>query len=379
MKQTILVVDDDLYSRKLLEVSLAAEGYAMRTAGNGEEALVSIADQAPDLILLDVMMPGMNGYELAALLKAKPLLAGIPVVMVTAWLDRDSRLAGLKAGAEEFLTRPIDRTELCLRVRNLLRLKSLADDQRRCQQKILELNVSLEARVQQRTAELVHSNKELESFSYSVSHDLRSPLISIDGFISLLGKDMASNDASVRAKNYLGRIRNSVVQMGSLIDALLQLAHVSRIQLDKVQVDLSTMAHTILDTFREREPDRALVLDIQPGLRVFGDPSLLRLVMENLLSNSWKFSSKRDESWISFCCQSDEGDPPIFAIQDNGAGFSMDYSSKLFNPFQRLHNAQEFNGTGIGLATVSRIVSRHGGKIWAESAPNQGATFYFTL
>ena len=379
LSQTILIVDDHHHDRKFLELLLAADGYLTRSAANGDDALASIDEFSPDLILLDVMMPGINGYQLAASLKARPSASNIPIIMVTARDDNDSRLAGLKAGAEEFLTKPIDRTELCLRVRNLLRLKSFGDVQHQFQTEILALNASLEVRVKERTAELLHANKELESFSYAVSHDLRSPLISMGGFISLLDKEMARSDASPLAKSHLGRIHNGAAEMGKLIEALLRLAHVSRIELCKVRVDLSSLASSVLNGFREREPGRAAVLDVQPELWVYGDPSLLRLLMENLLGNAWKFSIQQTQRCISFHCESDADGRVVYAVRDNGAGFNMDYADKLFSPFQRLHNAQEFQGTGVGLATVKRIVARHGGEIWAESAPDQGATFYFTL
>ena len=379
LSQTILIVDDDGRSRKLLELLLKADGYHTSTAANGEDALTSINSSPPDLILLDVMMPGINGHQLAGILKARADVSNIPIIMVTAGKRAESRLAGLTAGAEEFLTKPINRAELCLRVRNLLRLKLLGDIQKQSQEEILALNASLEAKVRQRTAELMHANEELESFSYSVSHDLRSPLISMDGFVSLLDKDLDSGGASVRAKHYLGRIRNSALQMGNLIDALLRLAQVSRVPLCNSRVDLSAMACCILNSFRESEPDRVVAVTIQPELWVDGDPTLLRLVMVNLLSNAWKFTSKQPQSSISFYCKTDGEGKPVYAVRDSGAGFSMGYADKLFGPFQRLHNAAEFQGTGIGLATVNRIVARHGGRVWAESAPDQGATFYFTL
>ena len=377
--QTILIVDDHIYDRKLLEVLLRAEGYVTRTAANGEDALASINECPPDLILLDVMMPVINGYQLVATLKARWSASNIPIIMVTARDDSDSRLAGLKAGAEDFLTKPIDRTELCLRVRNLLRLKTFGDIQLQFQAEVLALNASLEARVQERTAELMHANDELESFSYSVSHDLRSPLVSMGGFISLLDKDVGRNDGSTRTKHYLDRIRNGVVEMGNLIDALLRVAHVSRIELFKERVDLSALAVSILNTFREREPDRVAVFDIQPELWAHGDPSLLRLLMENLMSNAWKYSGKQTQSCISFGCENDAKGRAVYAVQDNGVGFSTDHSDKLFTPFQRLHSALEFHGVGVGLATAKRIVTRHGGEVWAKAAPGQGATFYFTL
>jgi signal transduction histidine kinase len=368
----ILVVDDEIQSRRLLEALLRPEGYLTQSAASGEEALTLIAQRAPDLILLDIMMPGMDGYEVASILKANPATSNIPIIMLTALTDRSACLAGLKAGAEEFLTKPVDRAELWLRVRNLLRLKEFGD--------FLQNHACiLEERVQQRTAQLQAANQELEAFSYSVSHDLRTPLNTINGFSNLLGKEIGADSASERSKHYLARIRAGAVQMGELIDALLSLAQVSRTSLHWDRVDLSALAQTVLNGYREREPGRVVQFDIQPELVVEGDPRLLRDVLENLLGNAWKFSAKQARSEITFGHEKGSADETVYFVRDNGAGFDMAYSEKLFGAFQRLHTAAEFDGTGIGLATVHRIVMRHGGKVWAESAPGRGATFYFTL
>jgi PAS domain S-box-containing protein len=251
------------------------------------------------------------------------------------------------------------------------------------QREILRLNTSLEERVQQRTAQLQAANKELEAFSYSVSHDLRTPLSSIDGFSGLLGKALAAGAPSERSAHYLARIRAGVLQMGELIDALLSLARLSRTSLHWENVDLSALAQKVLDGCREREPERQVALDIAPALLVRGDPQLLQQLLDNLLGNAWKFSGKQAQARISFRRElgADGGadGEAVYAVHDNGAGFDMAYADKLFGPFQRLHTASEFAGTGIGLATVQRIVARHGGRVWAESAPERGATFYFTL
>jgi PAS domain S-box-containing protein len=248
---------------------------------------------------------------------------------------------------------------------------------------ILGLNASLEERVLQRTAQLQAANQELEAFSYSVSHDLRTPLSSIAGFSGLLGKEIAANAPSERSQHYLARIRAGVLQMSELIDALLALAQLSRTSLHWDSVDLSALAQKVLDGRRERESERQVTLDIQPDLVVQGDALLLRQVLDNLLGNAWKFSSKQAQAHISFrrelSVDGGADGEAVYAVQDNGAGFDMAYSEKLFGAFQRLHTEADFAGTGIGLATVQRIVARHGGRVWAKSTAGNGATFYFTL
>ena len=376
---TILIVDDEPANRKLMETLLRPEGYTTITAATGAEALLAIDRSAPDLILLDIMMPGIDGFAIAQRLKASQATSRIPIIMVTALVDRGARLAGLGSGAEEFLTKPVDRAELWLRVRNLLRLKSLSDFQETARQEIRDINAGLEERVRQRTAQLQEANAELEAFSYSVSHDLRTPLNSIAGFTDLLGKEICANPASGKTTHYLERIRAGAHQMGELIDGLLSLAHVSRAKCQWESVDLSAIAQTVMDGCREREPGRAAKIDIQPGLTAQGDRRLLRQVLENLLGNAWKFTARQPETWIDFHCESAVGGTGVFVVRDNGAGFDMAYSNKLFGAFQRLHTASDFPGTGIGLATVRRIVARHGGKIRAESAAGSGASFFFTL
>jgi len=497
----ILIVDDEVQNRRLLETLLRPEGYLTNTAANGADALASIAQEPPDLILLDVMMPGIDGYQLAGLLKAAPATSNIPIIMVTALVDRESRLAGLDAGAEDFLTKPVDRAELWLRVRNLLRLKAFGDlqshssnlehealartadlqrfrtamdatadaillvdrrtmrfievnatacemlgytreellnmsptqigmetpsqtesaydsdltetqvrrrdgsevevevfrqaqrsgqdwiivgvlrditERKQAQGEILNLNADLEERVRQRTEQLNAANKELEAFAYSLSHDLRTPLGAIDGFSNLLDTEIGGT-VSERARHYLARIRAGVTYMSQLIDAMLLLAHVSRTTPRWVNVDLSGIAQAVLDGYQEREPARAVQWDIEPGLVVQGDPSLLRQVLDNLLGNAWKFTGRQAQARISLTREIDEHGAAVYAVKDNGAGFDMTYSEKLYGAFQRLHTTSEFPGTGIGLATVQRIIASHGGKVWADSVEGQGANFYFTL
>jgi signal transduction histidine kinase len=249
-------------------------------------------------------------------------------------------------------------------------LESTREDLRR-------LNAELEDRVQRRTADLEASNKELEAFSYSVSHDLRSPLRAIDGFSLALLEDY-SGVLDDEGRENLRRVRDNANRMGELIDSLLQLARLSRQELKATDVDLSMMAAEVECSLREIDPARGVIVRIAPDVHAHGDASLLRIVLENLLGNAWKFTSKHPSAIIEFGCAVVDGETRYF-VRDDGAGFDMAYEAKLFGAFQRVHGQAEFPGIGIGLATTARIVRRHGGRIWAESQPDKGATFWFTL
>ena len=222
------------------------------------------------------------------------------------------------------------------------------------------------------------SNEELEAFSYSVSHDLRAPLNTIDGFSRLLAKQV-TGESGVKAQHFISRIQAGVAQMGRLIEDLLALAQVSRAELRLQVVDLSSLSQQILSDWQARDPDRLAVLHIEPGLLTQGDAVLMRVLLENLLSNAWKFTAQRSPAQITVGQQRDAGGLPVFFVRDNGAGFDMAYADKLFVAFQRLHAVSEFPGTGVGLATVSRVISRHGGQLWADAKPGEGATFFFSL
>jgi PAS domain S-box-containing protein len=246
-------------------------------------------------------------------------------------------------------------------------------DRKRAEDAIKELDRQME----QRNAELLTINKELESFSYSVSHDLRAPLRAIDGFSLALLED-CEELLPESSKSDLQRIRAATVHMGHLIDGMLQLARVTRSDAQLDDVDLSDLADEVASNLRSSDPGRSAAITVTPGLRVKGDRYLLRAVLENLLGNSWKFTSKQSEARIEFGAD-EGGSEKVFFVRDNGAGFDMRYADKLFGVFQRLHAGAEYPGTGVGLATVQRIVHKHGGKIWAESTLGRGATFYFVL
>jgi len=232
--------------------------------------------------------------------------------------------------------------------------------------------------VSRRTAELELANRELEAFCYSIAHDLRAPLGAISGFSESLERT-AGASLDERSLHYLSRIRRGVVHMSELADGLLALARLSRGSLRAEPVDLAAMARNAIALCREREPQRRVDVDIAASLPATGDPRLLAQVMENLLGNAWKFTGGAEHAWIEVGSMAGPDECATYYVRDNGAGFDMTYAAKLFEPFQRLHSQDEFEGTGIGLAIVHKVVTRHGGRIWAESVPHEGASFYFTL
>jgi light-regulated signal transduction histidine kinase (bacteriophytochrome) len=250
-------------------------------------------------------------------------------------------------------------------------------DRQRAEEEIRRLNTGLEIRVRERTSQLEAANKELEAFAYSVSHDLRAPLRGIDGWSLALVEDYAGR-LDERAHQYLGRVRSETQRMGNLIDDLLQLSRITRAEMFRSEVDLSGTAGAIAARLLETHPQRRLEFRIQPGLTATGDARLLEVALTNLLENAVKFTGPRTPACIEFAATECRG-RRSFVVRDNGVGFDMAYAGTLFGAFQRLHSEAEFPGTGIGLATVQRVIHRHGGRIWAEAAPDRGASFYFTI
>jgi light-regulated signal transduction histidine kinase (bacteriophytochrome) len=250
------------------------------------------------------------------------------------------------------------------------------DARREAERELAEMNENLERRVLERTLELEAANKELEAFSYFASHDLRAPLRALDGFSLALLEDYGEQ-LDDTGKDYLARVHAAAQRMGQLIDDLLMLSRLTRREMVREKVDLSALARDVLVDLREAEPERAVDAAVADGLVANGDPALLRIVLQNLLANAWKFTSRKPEAHIEVGVDRRDGVAAYYV--GDGAGFDATYVDKLFTPFQRLHAADEFPGTGSGLATVKRIVRRHGGSVWAEGAVDSGATFYFTL
>jgi light-regulated signal transduction histidine kinase (bacteriophytochrome) len=248
---------------------------------------------------------------------------------------------------------------------------AIADEERR------RVNAELEVRVAERTSELQQALGDIESFSYSVSHDLRAPLRTIDGFSQALFQD-CYDQLGEEGQSALRRIRAASQWMSEIIDGLLQLSRVTRSEFSRVPVNLSELVRSVASDLQRSDSMRRVDIEIQDGIVAQADLPLMRVVVENLVGNAWKFTANREYTRIEFSA-STEAERTTYAIRDNGAGFDMAYADKLFGPFQRLHRRDEFDGTGIGLATVQRIITRHGGTIWAKASVDQGATFYFTL
>ncbi len=382
----ILAVDDSVTYLQELADALRGEGYDVILAHSGEEAIELLAVQSVDCILLDLLMPGIGGQETCRRVKTTQILRDVPLIMLTAMEDRAAMIQGLGAGADDYISKSSEFEVLKARVRAQIRRKQSENENRRVREELLLKEMEAgEARAARELAEtratlvveLERKNKELEAFSYSVSHDLRAPLRSIDGFSQILLKDCADM-LDAKGMRHLERVRAAARRMGELIDDLLQLSRVGRGDLSRSRVNLSGIASIIATELGNNEPERQVKFTIPDELFTDADSRLMKVALENLLGNAWKFTSKIAAARIEFGAEQRDA-ATVYFVRDNGAGFNMEYASKLFSPFQRLHRDADFPGTGIGLATVYRIIDRHGGRVWAEGGVGTGATFYFTI
>lgn len=381
----IFILSIDITERKRAEEALIRNEWVYRSiASSIPDSLICILDKNLRYTLLEGDLIEKIGYTKNALLgqripdvvddtRYKQLLPQLERVFAgETFTAEDKREAGMYTLSKfvPFTDRNGQIDSVMIAVLDITRLKQ-------AQEKILELNHELEAKVKERTIQLAEANKELESFSYSVSHDLRAPLRGIDGWSLALLEDYGSG-LDENANKYLQRIRLETQRMGMLIDDLLKLTQVSRTEIRLVPVNLSKIAKAITERLTETQPERKFSLNIANDLVVVGDHGLLDIMLTNLLSNAWKFSGKQVISEIEFGKKEDSGET-VYFIKDNGVGFDMANAKKLFGAFQRMHRQSEFSGTGIGLAIVHRIIHLHKGEIWAESFINQGTTFYFTI
>jgi len=382
----ILAVDDSPTYRDQVSEVLRSDGCEVVVARSGEDALELLAVERFDCVLLDLTMPGLGGEESCRRIKSEPRLRNLPVIIVSALEERSAMLRSFACGADDYIVKSSDYEALRARVRAQLRRRQFEEENQRIREQALRVQMERAAAQAARelaetraalVRELEHKNRELEAFSYSVSHDLRAPLRAIAGFSQLLLDDYVDR-LDERGRGYLERICSTAQRMDEIIEDLLKLSRLGRMELRRERMDLSSIAREIANGLRKTVPDRQVKIVIQDGLVADADPRLVRILLENLLGNAWKFTSRTAQPVIELATL-DEPDGPVYFVRDNGVGFEMAYANRLFVPFQRLHSEAEFSGTGIGLATVHRIVERHGGRVWAEAAPGKGATFYFTL
>jgi signal transduction histidine kinase len=348
----IVWADDNADMREYV-TRLLAEHFVVVPVADGEQALQAIREQLPDLVLSDVMMPRLDGFGLLAALRADPRTQTVPVILLSARAGAEASTEGMDAGADDYLIKPFAARELVARVRT---------------------HVTLARTRRAWAAELERANKELEAFSYSVSHDLSAPVRAIRGFTQILLEDGEALDADGR-RDLLQRVQNNAHRMHEIIDDLFALSQVSKGELRRESVNLTAIARRIVTELRLRDPSRIVEVSVGDGMATMGDSRLVTIALENLLANAWKFTSKRPQAAITIDCENSR----VFAVSDNGAGFDMAHSAQLFEPFQRLHARDEFEGTGIGLAIVRRVIERHGGRVWADGQVDHGATVRFTL
>ena len=377
----ILLVDDQPANLLALEAMLQGLGQNLVKAESGREALKWLLTHDFAVILLDVKMPDMDGFETAALIRQRDKSRDTPIIFLTA-ADKTHTEAvrGYAVGAVDYLVKPVVPEFVRSKVAVFVELAKKNEQLRRQTEQLRESEQAARDLAETR-AELVrdleHKNRELESFSYAVSHDLRAPLRRIESFGRALLESQAER-LDETGRRFVDRMQEASRQMSQLIDDVLYLSKVSRAELRQQEIDLSGLVETILERLREADPARAVETRVRPGVIVVGDGRLLRIALTNLLENAWKFTAREPTARIEFGMMTATGEPTYF-VRDNGAGFDMAYVDRLFGPFQRLHLASEFPGSGIGLATVQRIIHRLGGRVWAEGVVGQGATFSFTL
>ena len=360
----LLVVDDEVAHMQALCDTLGDHGYVVVGRCNAEDALVALRQAPFDLMLADLMMPGMNGIELLrAAMAIDPKLVGI---IMTGEGTISTAVEAMQSGALDYILKPF-------KLRAILPVLSRSLTLRRLR---LE-NEALERRVREHAAELEATNRELEAFTRSASHDLRSPVNIVLGFSTMLVNELGPR-ISADQRAWLGHIEQSAQRMSQLIDALMRLSRVGRQVLSLQLVDTAALVREVVDELRQAQPQRHVELKLGELPQATADAALLRQVFINLLSNAFKFTRHVEQSVIEVGCETRDGEQ-VFSVRDNGPGFDMARARNLFDAFQRLHRPNEFEGSGVGLSIVQRIVQRHGGRIWAQAAPGLGATFSFTL
>jgi len=377
---TILIVDDKPANIFALEKLLEKPERVLISATSGKDGLKIALSKKIDLVILDVQMPEMDGFEVAKILKSNKRTKDVPIIFASAEKkERHSIMKGFEEGAVDYLSKPLDPEVTKAKVAVLLKIQLQ-------KKQLIEKNLSLEQadvqikqlnlELQKNLVQLETANKELESFSYSVSHDLRTPLRILNGHSSILLEDYGDKFDD-EAKRLLQSIQGNVNKMNKLIDDLLRLSKLGRQEVERSEINVGKLVQDIIIEINSSTHHNANII-LNPLLPVYADHSLLTQVWINLISNAIKYSAKKENPKVEINCLKQNGEM-VYSVKDNGAGFNMAYADKLFGVFQRLHKPAEFEGTGVGLAIVKRVVGKHGGRVWAEGKPDEGATFYFSL
>jgi len=410
---TVLIVEDSLIQAELLRRVLAREGYLITLAKDGAEGLAVARKALPRIIVSDITMPVMDGFEMCRAIRQDAALKDTPVILLTMLTDAGDVIQGLNAGADYYVTKPFNEQYLLSRIKAILtepprrseeriELELTLDEERHRvkvrPQQVLNLLVStyenavlqnrelmsaqdqlkqLSESLEEKAQKLEEANQDLESFAYSVSHDLRTPLRAIEGFSGMVLKRYAGK-LDDEGRRLLNVIRDNTQRMSQLISDILAFSRMGRLGMSTAEVNMDGMAHEVFEELRPSAAGRDLSMEISPLPSARGDHAMLRQVWVNLLANAIKFTCRKPAAVVQVGSYA-EGGENIYFVKDNGAGFDMQYADKLFGVFQRLHRVEDFDGTGIGLAIVKRIITRHGGRVWAEGEVNAGATFYFAL
>jgi len=363
-KARLLIADDEPAQLRALCDTLQDQGYDVLGCASGAQALAALQRAPFDLLLADLMMPGMSGIELLrAALTIDPTLVGI---IMTGEGTIGTAVEAMQSGALDYILKPFKLSAVLPVLGRALTMRRLRRE-----------NAALQQRVHEHAAELESTNRELDAFTRSASHDLRSPLNAVLGFSSLLVAELGPKVA-VEQRNWMVQVEQAARQMSELIDALMRLSHVGKQTLNVQKVDVGELVRGVVDELRQAHPQRSVTVRIGELPEATADLQLLRQVFVNLLSNAFKYTRRVADAEIEVRAEQ-RGPERVFSVRDNGPGFDMTRAERLFHAFQRLHTLDEFEGSGVGLSIVQRVVQRHGGRVWAQSAPGAGASFFFTL
>ncbi len=407
----ILALEDSLVQAKRIEYFFKKHNFNFKIASSAEEAIEIVEKEKPALIISDIIMPGIDGYQFCKQIKENNNTSKIPIILLTSLQDPIDIIRGLQAGADNFITKPFDEKHLISRITHLMsnsdtqeieieesnnkpiQIKYRGEDFSITsgRKQILDLLVSVYDTAIQRNDELteikekleitnrdlIQANEDLDAFARTVSHDLNSPLSVIIGFAGTILENPNST-ISLEEKKHIKYMQDSALQMNQLIRDLLSYSQSGRVEIEQKEINISDIANEVIKEIIVRYPGESPIISIEPNLGAFADPIMIRVVLDNLLGNAVKYSSKVEHPKVIFG-QKEYYGKQLFYINDNGIGFEMSKAEKLFQPFIRLNSSKDFNGTGVGLSTVKRIIDKHGGEIWAESELNKGTTMFFTL